>query len=76
MAEQITFKVPRVNVRSVLEFIVDAVILVVVFNIAGSFFLAKDVPLQEQLTGLFMTIGVAGVALKYVLSTKIVKPRD
>lgn len=76
MAEQITFKVPRVNVRSVLEFIVDAIILVVVFNIAGSFFLAKDVPLQEQLTGLFMVIGVTAIAVKYVLSTKIVKPRD
>jgi hypothetical protein len=72
MAEQITFKVPRVNVRSVLEFIVDAIILIVVFNIAGSFFLAKDVPLQEQLTGLFSTIGVTAIAVKYVLSTKIV----
>jgi hypothetical protein len=72
MAEQITFKVPRVNVRSVLEFIVDAIILIVVFNIAGSFFLNAEVPLEKQLTGLFMTIGVTGIALKYVLSTKIV----
>jgi len=72
MAEQITFKVPRVNVRSVFEFLIDAIILIVVFNIAGSFFLAKDVPLQEQLTGLFMTIGVTAIAVKYVLSTKIV----
>lgn len=73
MSEQITFKVPRVNMRSVLEFIIDAIILIVVFNIAGSFFLTDGKPLEEQLTGLFMTIGCTGVALKYVLSTKIVK---
>lgn len=71
MANEITLKAP--NWKSVAEFIVDAIILIVVFNIAGGFFLESGKPLTEQLTGLFMTIGCTGVALKYVLSTKIVK---
>jgi hypothetical protein len=71
MTDHITIKAP--NWKSVFEFIIDAIILIVVFNIAGSFFLEEGKPLTEQLTGLFLTIGVTGVALKYVLSTKIVK---
>ena len=73
MAEQISFSIPKVNFKSVLEFVIDAIIMIVVFNIAGSFFLDSEIPLEKQLTGLFMTIGCTGVALKYVLSTKIVK---
>ena len=73
MSDQLTFRVPRINVRSVLEFIVDTIILIVVWNIAASFFLTEGKPLTEQMTGLFMTLGITGIALKYVLSTKIVK---
>jgi hypothetical protein len=71
MTDHITIKAP--NWKSVGEFIIDTVILIVVFNIAGSFFLEEGKPLDEQLTGLFMTIGCTGIALKYVLSTKILK---
>jgi hypothetical protein len=71
MTQQIVLKAP--NWKSVGEFIIDTVILIVVFNIAGSFFLEEGKPLDEQLTGLFMTIGCTGIALKYVLSTKILK---
>ena len=71
MTDEIRFKKPKVG--PIIEFVIDAIILVAVFNIAGGFFIDRGVPLQEQLTGLFLTIGVTGVALKYVLSTRIVK---
>lgn len=73
MAEETTIRIPKVNWKSVLEFMLDALIVIVVFNLAGKFFLASNVPITAQLTEFVIVLGITAIAVKYVLATKIVK---
>jgi len=67
--------IPDVNVRSVIEGVIDLAIIVFAFNVLGRFFLTEGVPLTDQLTNLAMTLAGTGIVVKYVLATKIWKPK-
>jgi hypothetical protein len=73
MSEKVSFSVPKPNFPSIIEGIIDLAIVVFAFNVLGSFFLDKAVPLTDQLTGLAMTLAGTAVVVKWVLSTKIWK---
>jgi hypothetical protein len=73
MSEKVSFSVPKPNFPSIIEGVIDLAIVVFAFNVLGSFFLDKAVPLTDQLTGLAMTLAGTAVVVKWVLSTKIWK---
>lgn len=71
MSEKVQFSIPKPNFPSIIEGAIDLAIVVFAFNVLGGFFLDKAVPLQDQLTGLAMTLAGTAVVVKWVLSTKI-----
>lgn len=75
MADQVTLKIPKVRWGDVLEFIIDALIVIAAGNLAAKLFMESDMPITGQFTGFLFTLGAIGVAVKYVLSTRIVKGR-
>ena len=73
MAEQMTLSVPKFRWSDVFEFCIDSLIVIAAGNLAAKFFLVSEVPITEQFTGFLFTLGAVGVAVKYVLSTRIMK---
>jgi uncharacterized membrane protein YcaP (DUF421 family) len=75
MTDQVTLKIPRVSIGSVSEFVIDAIVVIAVGNIAGKLFLETNTPLTEQLTSFVIVLGCVGLAAKYVMSTRIFKAK-
>lgn len=71
MAE--TISIPKPNVRSIIEFLIDLAGGMFVLKLAMGAFLTPGVELQDQAIGLAMTLTAVGIYTKWALSTKIWK---
>jgi len=74
MAKEITFKAPNVQVKPVIEFIFDAIIVIAAGWFASQFFLSSDpdISLKAQIPGLLCTLAVALATGKWAAQHKLV----
>ena len=75
MAQELKLKLPDIHWGSVLEFLVDALIVIMAGNLAAKFFMTPDTPITEQFTEFLATMAVVAAVVKYCVSTRIVKAR-
>jgi hypothetical protein len=73
MTDKVQFSIPKPNIPSIIEGLIDFMIIATVFHIASGFLLAKDVDIQAQPVAFVAVLGLTGIALKWCLSTKIWK---
>ena len=75
MPKEVKLSMPDIRWGDIFEFIIDALIVIAAGNLAAKLFMESDLPITGQFTGFLFTLGAIGVAVKYVLSTRIVKGR-
>jgi hypothetical protein len=68
-----TITIPKPNVPSIIEFVLDLAGGIFVLKIAMSAFLTPGVELQDQAIGLAMTLAAVGIYTKWAMSTKMFK---
>ena len=73
MAEPTTITIPKPNVPSIIEFLIDFVGGLFVLKIAMSAFLAPGVELQDQAISVGMVVIAVAIYAKWALSTKMFK---
>lgn len=69
--ENVSFTVPKPNFASIIEGIIDFLIIAAVFWNASGLLLTKDVDIQDQPIAFVMVLGITAIAVKWCLSTKI-----
>jgi hypothetical protein len=75
MAQELKLKIPEIHWGSVLEFLADALIVIMAGNLAAKFFLATNVPITEQFTSFLIVLAIVLAVAKFCISTRIVKAR-
>jgi hypothetical protein len=73
MSDKLSLSIPKPNFGSIIEGVIDFIIIAAVFSLASDALLAKEVDIQDQPVAFVMVLGLTAIAVKWCLSTKIWK---